>query len=112
MTENNDNSSDISSEERIQLKTIRKGDKSSESDDNYTTERGLHINRCMSEAVYSGFVEGLKPQQIMAASFDGKDIYFWMQWTNTHISVVLAVEANIICPQIVFKWYENCTHFV
>ena len=75
------------------------------------TMEPLRINTSMDTAVYSGFVNGLIPEQILGATTDGTKILFYMKWTNTHISVVSAEEANTRCPQVVIKFYETRIQF-
>ena len=65
------------------------------------------INTSPEKAVFGGFIDGLKPIRIVGASHDDHNIFFWMEWSNGHISVVSAEDANLRCPQIVIKWYES-----
>jgi len=78
-------------------------------DDNHTTEEP---SGGRPQKGYSGFPKHLIPQRIVNAAFDGKDIWFWMEWSNSaDVSVVLAKEANLLCPQLVIQFYEKRAFF-
>ncbi|XP_054154222.1 heterochromatin protein 1-like [Oppia nitens] len=64
--------------------------------------------------VYTVFPVGLRPEKIVKAAFDGKNIWFWIKWLDTAdsdddevVSIVLGKQANIVCPQLVIKYYES-----
>jgi len=55
-----------------------------------------------------GFDRQLEPEKILAATDRGGALKFVMKWKNREKpDVVLAAEANMKCPQIVIKFYED-----
>nr|AFL48188.1 heterochromatin protein 1-like protein 2 [Schmidtea mediterranea] len=55
-----------------------------------------------------GFDRGLKPQIICGVTKKNDAIYFMIKWDGCdEIDVVPAVQANVKCPQLVIRFYEN-----
>jgi hypothetical protein len=60
-----------------------------------------------------GFARGLRAKEILGANIDTGVLLFLMKWRGcSEIDLVPASEANIRCPQIVIKYYENLITFV
>lgn len=55
-----------------------------------------------------GFARGLVPERIVEASKRDGELVFLMKWKDWEFGeLVLAKEANIICPDIVINFYEE-----
>jgi len=56
-----------------------------------------------------GFERGYEAEEIIGATDLDGQIMFNIKWKNTDIlDWVPAKEANVKCPQVVIKYYENC----
>jgi hypothetical protein len=55
-----------------------------------------------------GFERGLEPEFIFGVVWLRNKLWLLMKWKNCQIAeLVLAAEANVICPQIVINYYES-----
>ncbi|KAH8410950.1 hypothetical protein KR222_000825, partial [Zaprionus bogoriensis] len=68
------------------------------------------VNNCVDESagMQFGFARGLKPAKILGATNSSGSLMFLMSWTNSkRAEMVPAKLANIKCPQLVIKFYEE-----
>ncbi|XP_050461581.1 chromobox protein homolog 1-like [Cataglyphis hispanica] len=55
-----------------------------------------------------GFKRGLEADKILGSADDNGELMYLMQWKGTDtVDMVPAKEANIKCPQIVIRFYED-----
>lgn len=60
------------------------------------------------ECGVEGFARGLEPDKITGAIQLDSELLFLIKWKNSKASdLVPAQEANVKCPQVVIKYYEN-----
>ncbi|XP_072763145.1 chromobox protein homolog 5-like isoform X2 [Anoplolepis gracilipes] len=55
-----------------------------------------------------GFKRGLEADKILGSADDNGELMYLMQWKGTdRVDMVTAKEANVKCPQIVIRFYED-----
>ena len=56
----------------------------------------------------NGFKRGLEADKILGSADDNGELMYLMQWKGTDaVDMVSAKEANVNCPQIVIRFYED-----
>ncbi|XP_011304199.1 chromobox protein homolog 1 [Fopius arisanus] len=55
-----------------------------------------------------GFKKGFQPEKIIGATDSSGELMFLMKWQGSEeTDLVSAKEANVMCPQIVIRYYED-----
>ncbi len=55
-----------------------------------------------------GFERGLEAEEIVGATEDGGRLMFLIKWKGANqTDIVLAKDANLKCPQVVIRFYEE-----
>ncbi|XP_018329111.1 chromobox protein homolog 1 [Agrilus planipennis] len=73
-----------------------------------TPTSGSKIPKKKEEKKLHGFDRGLEPEKIIGATDSSGQLMFLMKWAGTdEADLVPAKQANVKCPQIVIKFYEE-----
>nr|CAH7712750.1 unnamed protein product [Callosobruchus chinensis] len=71
-------------------------------------ESGKTVKKKVDEKKQLGFDRGLEPEKIIGATDSTGDLMFLIKWLGTdEADLVPATQANVRCPQIVIKFYEQ-----
>ncbi|XP_078492306.1 chromobox protein homolog 1-like [Ciona intestinalis] len=72
------------------------------------TKEGVKKSKTADELRPKGFARGLKPEKIIGATDSGGQLTFLMKWESSdEADLVSSAEANVKCPQVVIKFYEE-----
>ncbi|XP_056632901.1 chromobox protein homolog 3-like [Diorhabda carinulata] len=73
-----------------------------------TPSDGKTVKKKTDEKKSLGFDRGLEPEKIIGATDSPGQLMFLIKWTGTdEADLVPAKQANIKCPQVVIKFYEE-----